>query len=181
MSNIAALLKSEISRLSRREVRKEVLPLRRSAAAHRREIAALKRTIAALDRRAKSLAKVAARPDNKTAASDETQTRFVAKGLVSLRKRLGLSAADLARLLGVSMQSIYNWEHKKATPRREQVAAIAAVRSIGKKEARQRLDASTGRQPRKKTAKTSSAPAQQKKRMRTNSAVKRRRRKAQKS
>jgi DNA-binding transcriptional regulator YiaG len=180
MPNIAALLKSEISRLSRREIRKEVLPLRRSAAAHRREIAALKRTIAALDRRAKSLAKVAARPDNKTAASDETQTRFVAKGLVSLRKRLGLSAADLARLLGVSMQSVYNWEHKKATPRKEQVAAIAAVRSIGKKEARQRLDASAGRQPRK-AAKTSSARVQRKKRMRTNSPVSRRRRKAQKS
>jgi transcriptional regulator with XRE-family HTH domain len=64
----------------------------------------------------------------------------VSKGLVSLRKRLGLSAADLARLLGVSMQSIYNWEHKKASPRKEQVAAIAALRSIGRKEALRRLD-----------------------------------------
>jgi hypothetical protein len=39
------------------------------------------------------------------------------------------------------MQSIYNWEHKKASPRKEQVAAIVALRSIGKKEARGRLDA----------------------------------------
>jgi hypothetical protein len=37
------------------------------------------------------------------------------------------------------MQSIYNWEHKKATPRKEQVVAIAALRSIGKKEAHARL------------------------------------------
>src|ERR1700754_2169772 len=134
MANIAALLKSEISRLSRREIRKEVLPLRKSVAAHRREIAALKRTIAALDRRANSLAKVATRQDNESTTSDERQTRFVAKGLVSLRKRLGLSAAELARLLGVSMQSIYNWEHKKATPRKEQIAAVAALRSLGKRE-----------------------------------------------
>jgi DNA-binding transcriptional regulator YiaG len=140
MSNIATLLKSEISRLSRREIRKEVLPLRRSAAAHRREIAALKRTIAALDRRAKSLAKLAGRPEDKNAATDERQTRFVAKGLISLRKRLGVSAAGLAKLLGVSMQSVYNWERKKATPRREQVAAIAQLRGIGKKEAHQRLE-----------------------------------------
>jgi DNA-binding transcriptional regulator YiaG len=152
MPNIATLLKSEISRLSRREIRKEVLPLRRSAAAHRREIAALKRTIVALERRAKSLAKVAARPDNKVTATDERQTRFVAKGLISLRMRLGLSAADLARLLGVSMQSVYNWEHKKATPRKEQVAAIAALRSVGKKEARQRLDLAS-RPKRRKTTK----------------------------
>jgi DNA-binding transcriptional regulator YiaG len=152
MPNIAALLKSEISRLSRREIRKEVLPLRRAAAVHRREIAGLKRTIAALDRRAKSLAKVVVRPDDRTAATDERQTRFVAKGLVSLRKRLGLSAAELARLLGVSMQSVYNWEHKKATPRNEQVTAIAALRSIGKREAHQRLNASARSQKRKTAA-----------------------------
>jgi hypothetical protein len=39
------------------------------------------------------------------------------------------------------MQSVYNWEHKKATPRKEQVAAIVAMRSIGKQQARKRLDA----------------------------------------
>jgi DNA-binding transcriptional regulator YiaG len=140
MPNLASLLKSEISRLSRREIRREVLPLRRSAAAHRREIAALKRTIAALERRAKSLAKFAAPRTADKASAPENQTRFVAKGLVSLRKRLGLSAVDLARLLGVSMQSVYNWEHKKATPRKEQVAAIVALRSLGKKEAQARLE-----------------------------------------
>ena len=139
MPNLAALLKDEISRLSRKEVRREVLPLKRAAATHRREIAALKRTVVALERRAKSLAK-AAKPQNAARTVDDgTPIRFVSKGLVSLRKRLGLSAADLARLLGVSMQSIYNWEHKKASPRKEQVAAIAALRSLGKKEARERL------------------------------------------
>lgn len=151
MPNIAALLKNEISRLSRREVRKEVQPLRKLAATHRREIAALKRTIAALDRRAKSLAKATSLKNQEGGVSDERPTRFVAKGLVSLRKRLGVSAADLARLLGVSMQSVYNWERKKASPRREQVAAIAALRSIGKKEARARL-AAASRPKRGKTA-----------------------------
>lgn len=139
MPNIAALLKSEISRLSRREIRREVLPLRKAAATHRREIAALKRTIATLERRSKQIAKQASLAKS-TTGSDEKQTRFVAKGLVSLRKRLGLSAAELARLLGVSMQSVYNWERKKATPRNEQVAAIASLRGIGKKEARTRLE-----------------------------------------
>ncbi len=141
MPNIATLLKSEISRLSRREIRKEILPLRKAAATHRREIAALKRTVVALDRRARSLAKSTTRQAKESAAPDERQTRFVAKGLVSLRKRLGLSAADLARLLGVSMQSVYNWEHKKTSPRKDQVAAIAALRSLGKKQAREQLDA----------------------------------------
>lgn len=139
MPNIAALLKDEISRLSRKEIRKEVLPLRRATATYRREIAALKRTVAALERRARSLAKAAAPREGSSTVSDGAPIRFVSKGLVSLRKRLGISAADLAQLLGVSMQSIYNWELKKATPRKEQVVAIAALRSIGKKEAHARL------------------------------------------
>jgi DNA-binding transcriptional regulator YiaG len=139
MPNLAVLMKDEISRLSRKEIRREVLPLKRSAATYRREIAALKRTVAALERRAKSLAKAAAPREGSSTATDGTPIRFVSKGLVSLRKRLGISAADLARLLGVSMQSIYNWEHRKATPRKEQVVAIAALRSIGKKEAHERL------------------------------------------
>jgi DNA-binding transcriptional regulator YiaG len=139
MANIAVMLKNEISRLSRTEVRKEVQSLRKATAGYRREIAALKRAIASLERRSKQMAKRAASASAPPVTS-ETPTRFVAKGLVSLRKRLGLSAAELARLLGVSMQSVYNWEHKKATPRKEQVAAIVALRPLGKKEARQRLD-----------------------------------------
>jgi DNA-binding transcriptional regulator YiaG len=152
MPNIAVLLRNEISRLSRRGVRKEVQPLRKLLATHRREIAALKRTIATLDRRAKLLTKAVSRQNRESGVPEERPTRFVAKGLVSLRKRLGVSAADLARLLGVSMQSVYNWEHKKATPRKEQVEAIAALRSIGKKEAEQRLaGAKKTQQPRRKT------------------------------
>jgi DNA-binding transcriptional regulator YiaG len=139
MPNIAALLKSEITRLAKREVRKEVAPLRKITAGHRREIAQLKRTLASLQRTTRQLAKPSASAE--VSVSGDRPVRFVAKGLVSLRKRLGLSADQMARLLGVSMQSVYNWERKKATPRKEQVAAIVALRGLGKKEAQQRLDA----------------------------------------
>ena len=56
------------------------------------------------------------------------------------RERLGLSAEDFGKLLGVSAQSIYNWEHEKARPRAEQLAKVAALRGIGKREAKARLD-----------------------------------------
>jgi DNA-binding transcriptional regulator YiaG len=141
MPNIAALLKSEISRLSRKEIRNEVQPLRKAAASHRREIATLKRAIASLERQAKQMTKKAFVDQGAAVDADGKPTRFVAKGLVSLRKRLAVSAPQLARLLGVSTQSVYNWEHKKAVPRKEQVAAIVALRPVGKKEVHQRLDA----------------------------------------
>jgi DNA-binding transcriptional regulator YiaG len=138
MPNIVVVLKSEISRIARKEIRGENLALRKAVTTHRREIAALKRKIAQLDRQTTALGKVSRRP---TAAESDTKTptRFVAKGLVSMRKRLALSAADLARLLNVSMQSIYNWERKKATPRKEQVAAVVALRGVSKNEAHRRL------------------------------------------
>ena len=158
MPNIATLLKTEISRLSRREIRSEVGPLRKATATYRREIAALKRAVATLERRTKQIAKVST--SSKSAASEvsgEAPTRFVAKGLRSLRTRLDLSGPELARLLGVSTQSVYNWEHKKASPRKEQVAAIAALRSIGKKDARQRLEAAARPAKGKKVAKRARA------------------------
>ena len=62
--------------------------------------------------------------------------RFVAKGLKAQRSRLDISAADYARLVGVSAQSVYNWEHGHARPGAEQLGKIAKLRSIGKREAR---------------------------------------------
>jgi DNA-binding transcriptional regulator YiaG len=70
--------------------------------------------------------------------------RYSAKGLQSQRRRLGFSAADYGKLMGVSAQSIYNWEQGQAIPRGEQLAKLAALREIGKREARARLDEING-------------------------------------
>jgi DNA-binding transcriptional regulator YiaG len=140
MPNIAQVLKEEIARLSRREIRRQVQPLRGASTAHRRHIAALKRQVAKLERQVVVLGRRAAAAPSE-APSDAPRTRFVAKGLVSLRRRLGLSAGDLGRLLGVTGQSIYNWEAKKATPRAAQLAALAALRGVGKREVKRRLEA----------------------------------------
>ena len=142
MPNIGAILKDEISRLCRREIRKQVQPVRKVSAGYRRDIAALKRQVQDLQRRTSALAKraVQAGGNNDKAGEPARASRFVAKGLRSLRSRLGLSASDLARLMSVSDQSIYNWELKKTTPRKEQLATLAGIRSLGKREAHARLE-----------------------------------------
>lgn len=138
MPNIGAVLKQEIARLSRREIRSEVQATRKASAQYRRHIAALRRQVAALERQVVMLSRrVRATPV--PPAETSTKFRFVAKGLRSQRARLGLSAEEYAKLLGVSAQSIYNWERGVATPRPAQVAAIATLRGIGKREARSRL------------------------------------------
>lgn len=146
MPNIGVVFKQEISRLSRREVRGEVAAMRKATAQHRRHIAALKRQVAKLERTVGLLSgKVLATPRATAGAAASTgadgkPVRFVAKGLRSLRKRLGLSADEFGRLVGVTSQSIYNWERQAATPRAAQVAVLASLRTIGKREARARLE-----------------------------------------
>ena len=67
-------------------------------------------------------------------------TRFSARSVRSQRNRLKLSAEDYGSLVGVSGQTIYHWEQGKSRPRRSQIAALAAVRGIGKREALRRLE-----------------------------------------
>ena len=140
MPNIGALLKQEITRLSRREIRAQVHTTRKASAQHRRDIAALKREVDTLKRQIALLQRQAIKAS--TAGSGEPtarKPRFVPKGLRAQRKRLGISAASYGRLVGVSAQSIYNWEQGHATPRTEQVKTLAGLRGMTKRMAAARL------------------------------------------
>ena len=152
MANIGTLLKDEISRLSRREIRRQIETMRKASAQYRRNIAALKRQAGKLERQVARLeASVFDTPRVKASAATGKQVRFVAKGLKSQRERLGLSAADYAKLAGVSSQSIYNWERGAARPRAGQIATLAALRGINKREALARLERMAAKSSRKKT------------------------------
>lgn len=140
MPNIGTVLRDEIAKLSRRETRRQVDPARKATAQHRRDIAELKRQVAQLERQVALLSRrtLGAPPAVPSGPSAGT-ARFSAKGLRSRRNRLGLSATDFGKLLGVSAQSIYNWEREIAHPRGEQLAKLAALRGVGKREAGERL------------------------------------------
>lgn len=142
MPNIATVLKEEISRVARKEVRGEILQLKKASTQYRSEIAALKRRAQALEQQIKRLGKTAAK---KTRAAPEEESgpalRFSAKGLAKQRQRLGLSAANTAALMGVSALSVYKWESGKTRPRASQLPAIASLRKLSKKEAAARLEA----------------------------------------
>lgn len=137
MSSLGTMLKGEITRLSRKEARVQVEPLRKANATYRRDIAALKRQVALLQRQVTALGRT--RKDAAEQPAETRPMRFVAKGLRSLRARLGVSAAEFGQLVGASGQSIYNWESGKAVPRATQMAALANVRGLGKREAQARL------------------------------------------
>jgi len=138
MPNIGSVLKAEITRLSRKEVRSELEATKKASAQHRGYIAALRRQVAKLEQQIATLQK---RPKASSVPSSAPAkpVRFVAKGLRSHRERLGLSAGDYGRLVGVSGQSIYNWESEATAPRDAQKTKLATLRGMGAREARARL------------------------------------------
>ncbi|MBN1507035.1 MAG: helix-turn-helix transcriptional regulator [Sedimentisphaerales bacterium] len=141
MPNIAAVLKEEIVRLARRETRRQTNVLKRASAQYRKDIAELKRRVSDLQRKVTPLQKqVLKSVPSQVAKVDAQRLRFTASGLRSQRARLGLSAADCGRLIGVTDQTIYNWEHKASRPRKEQLARIASLRRMGQREAGARLE-----------------------------------------
>ena len=141
MTNIGTVLKSEISRVSRKEARGETQSLKKSISQYRTQIADLRRRMQALEQQVNRLRKVTVKAGAPAAEVEpQVKVRFSAKSLIAQRRRLGLSAAALARVLGVSALSVYKWESGKTRPRAKQIEAIAGLRSMGKRDVAQRLE-----------------------------------------
>jgi DNA-binding transcriptional regulator YiaG len=140
MATLAVALKDEIRRLARKEIKAATQATTKTVAQHRREIAKLKRQIREQEKKIATLQKGKPMPQK---ADDSV--RFSARSVKAQRARLGLSAAAYARLVGVSPLTIYNWEHGKSRPRKEQLTQLVAVRGIGKREALRRLEESNRR------------------------------------
>jgi DNA-binding transcriptional regulator YiaG len=152
MPNLQTVLKDEISRLARKEIRAQVGKTVKQVADQRREIAELKRVNVDLNRRLSFLEKqektrleqpaepkVIIQKADGTLESKST-ARFSPNWLAKHREKLGLSAADYAALVGCSPLSIYKWEKGETTPRAAQREALAEIRGIGKREAQRRLE-----------------------------------------
>ena len=147
MPNLAAVLKTEIGRLARRSTRPIYVPLKKDVTVLKRALAQQKRLVAQLVRdNARLIAdlntRIAAPP---TASGDEIRhARLSPKLIKSQRIRLGISQDSFARLVGVSSGTIAAWEGGKSRPRAAAKATIVAIRKLGRREARRRLEALTG-------------------------------------
>ncbi len=147
MATFANALKEEMRRLARKEMKAQTSSTSQAVKQQRKEITKLKRQVKDLERRLAYLQKQERKrlaTPNDTAESQEG-VRFSAKSVKSQRAKTGLSAADYAKLIGVSPLTIYNWEHGKTKPRQAQLAALVALRGIGKREAKAKLELLAGK------------------------------------
>lgn len=158
MPNIASLLKSEITRVARKEIRTELESLRKTVQVQRTHLASARREIADLAKEQKGLLKLVenlakaayGRPGMvaaglpSTAKSDGeggTPRRFSAGRLAAHRAKLGLSAADYAKLAGVSSPTLTKWETGASRPNQEQLDRLVAVRLLTPAQAKEKLAA----------------------------------------
>ena len=76
------------------------------------------------------------------------------KGIKSLRRKLGVSQGDFAKLVGVSDQAVYMWESKPGMLKLRDTtkASVFAVRGIGAREAKARLEVLNNARKAKKPA-----------------------------
>ena len=102
MPNIASVLKSEITRIARKEIRAEVEGLKKAVSSHRSEIAALKRRAQSLEQELRRLDKSLPKKAPAATAESSAPVRFSPNDLASQRQRLALTIDGCALLLGTA-------------------------------------------------------------------------------
>jgi DNA-binding transcriptional regulator YiaG len=80
-----------------------------------------------------------ARRKQVSTAPEEKPTALTPARILTLRKKLGLSQAELGLLVGVNRSSVLSWEKGKSKPKAEKAAQLAALATKGKEEVRKLL------------------------------------------
>jgi DNA-binding transcriptional regulator YiaG len=150
MPDLNKPIREEITRLTRKELKQALQIQKTTNTALKKSLAAVKAECAELKREVKAIQKRLPAPPPAPAApevADETLKRFrpTSKTVKQLRAKLGVSQAELAKLLNVSGQAVYLWERKdgRLQLRSQAKASLFALRAIGKREAKARLGESS--------------------------------------
>jgi DNA-binding transcriptional regulator YiaG len=137
--SIMKSLQAEITRLARKEIKKELDPVKRVNATQRGYIADLRREVGELEKEVSRLQKIAGVVAPEKSDPKETKGFWITgKGVASLRKKLVVTQAQLAKLAGVSTQAVIKWEkHDGKVPFRgkETPARMQVIRGMSKTKA----------------------------------------------
>jgi len=147
MGKVEGIIKSEIMRLAKREVRKTSVPLGRDVRTLKAVVSQLRKTVSGLERFAALQQKEMEKGGVPLKATpDEVKmSRFSPRLIRSLRERLGLTQKEMATLAGVTIGAVYQWESGKFEPRGEKKGVLVALRKLGKREARKLLEQKAAR------------------------------------
>jgi DNA-binding transcriptional regulator YiaG len=162
MAKLAEVLRTEIIRISRREARIATAAIREAKIKLTKTAADLKRKVAKLEGENKWLVaaekkRLAQQPQ--IAPEVSKKARLTSKGIRRLRRKLGLSQANFAKLLGASTQTVHMWETKKGPLRLRgnTLTAVLSAREMGAREAKRRIAETGTKKPVRKVVKRKKA------------------------
>jgi len=142
MGKVGSIIKSEIIRLAKREMRKVSVPLGRDVRLLKNTVSQLRKSVLSLERFAAHQQKELSKREIRLEAPPEEikQSRFSPGLIQRLRKRLGITQKELAILAGVTVGAAHLWETGKFLPSGEKRGAIVALRKLRRREVRELLN-----------------------------------------
>ena len=142
MGKLEGIIKSEILRLAKREIRKISVPLGKDVRLLKSTVSQLRKTVLGLERFAAQQESQLRREKVLLEAPPEEVkvSRFSPRLIRSLRKHLGITQKELAILAGVTVGAIHQWESGIFVPRAQKKSVLVALRKLGRREVRRLLE-----------------------------------------
>ena len=152
MGKVEGVIKSEIVRLAKKEVRKVSRPLGRDLRSLKSVVSQLRRTVSGLQRITTSQQKELQKGKAVLEAPPEEvkESRFSPRLIRSLRRHLDITQKELAVLTSVTVGAVHLWESGQFKPSMKKKAVMVALRKLGRREVRKLLEGRGPQNPEKK-------------------------------
>jgi len=136
MGKIETVVKAEILRLARKEMRPVITPLTQRVRTLTRQVKTLTAQNQRLSRVVRQLEAARVQQVGKLTVSEQEAGRTrMSPGLIKkLRNRLGLTQQQLATLVSVSAAAVQSWEQGIARPTGDNRTALVALRKLGRRD-----------------------------------------------
>jgi len=142
MGKFEGIIKSEIVRLAKREMRKISVPLGRDVWSLKSAVSQLRKAVLTLERITAQQQKELEKGEMPLhAAPEEVKvSRFSPRLIRSLRGHLGITQKELAILTGVTVGAVHLWESGQFKPSEKKKAVMVALRKLGRREVRKLVE-----------------------------------------
>ena len=140
MGKLEGIIKEEIIRLAKREMKMKFVPLRRDVRSLKITVSQLRKSMEGLHRLVGQQEKqMGPKPVAEVTREDMKKARISPRLIKSLRKHLGVSQRELAKLAGVTVGAVFQWEKGKFGPREDKKKILVGLRKLGRQEAKRLL------------------------------------------
>ena len=141
MGKLESMIRDEILRLARREMRKSFVPLRRDVRSMKGIVSQLRKSVLNLERfKSQEQKQMAQKAVPEVTLEEVKKARFSPRLIRSLRKKLRITQKELAVLAGASVGAVHQWEGGKSQPRAVKKARLVALRSLARRDVKKLLE-----------------------------------------